>query len=191
MQTRYRKMDVEEKMNQNRNERNLLRELSTNDKKHREAVAEWIHSAIELADTVEDVHDIDNIKQQLAQLQRNLENTPSVDTEIDGKLEELFIQFRNEYTSSTPQIIKLELQSSQLAEEIGQVGEKIEFYQSEENALKEWCKVQDNRHNNELKKREQQIYLASIFSQILTDMGGEMAEYVIERVNSALTSAQV
>ena len=70
-------------------------------------------------------------------------------------------------------------------------GENIELYQSKEKILQEWSKIKDDSYNDGLRKREQEIFLASIFSQILTDIGGEIAEYVIERVNSVLTSVKI
>lgn len=183
MKTRYRKMDVEQKMNENRIERKMLKEASENEKNHKNTLVDWVNSALQIAEN--DVNSLE-VQKKLVQLKNNLLESQDFDAEIDQKLEELFIQFRNEYTSSTPMIIKLEVQVSQLSEEIENFNGKIKKYQEEEDILKKWCKVQNTRFEKEHEQRERQVNSASIFNQILVDMGGELADYVMERVNSAL-----
>ena len=189
MQQRYRKMDLEQKMSLNRNDRKSLQEEAENESKHNEKIQTWIASTIKLAEKLENSAKTSALMNSLTQLQKSYE-TSSLNKEVDAKLEELFVEFRNEYSKSSPTIIGLESQTQEIHEKLKELNTKVEKYQDQNNLLSAWCKVAKSRVDSESKEREKQVYAISIFHQILVDMNGELADYVLDRVKNGFKAVE-
>lgn len=183
MQRRFRKMDVEEKMDLNRKERSGNSAFSIQVSNHAETQKQGIQDLIK---EIQGSSVFGHLESNLNTLIDLVEKNKNGFDEVDDKLEALFVQFRNEYTGATPFIIDLEAEVDDLHEQLGELKDELKDAEEEHQQYKDWCKGQKKGLDDVLNMHEIQNKSAKLFDQVLVDLDGELAEYVMERVQESL-----
>ncbi|OMJ88335.1 hypothetical protein SteCoe_9748 [Stentor coeruleus] len=183
MQRRFRKMDVEEKMDLNRKERSENSFLSNQVNNHVESQKQGIN---DLINEIQGSSVFGHLESNLNNLINLLGKHKNGFDAVDERLEALFVQFRNEYTGATPFIIDLEAEVDELNEKLGELKDELKDAEEEHQLFKDWCKVQKKELDEVINMHEIQSKSGKLFDQVLIDLDGELADYVIQRVQESL-----
>ncbi|OMJ96129.1 hypothetical protein SteCoe_306 [Stentor coeruleus] len=183
MQRRFRKMDVEEKMDLNRKERSENSALFKQVDDHVESQKQKINNLI---NEIQGSSVFGYLESNLNNLINLLEKNKNGFDIVDERLEALFVQFRNEYTGATPFIIDLEAEIDELNEQLIELKDELKDLEEEYQLFKDWCKGQKKGLDDVFNMHETQSKSAKLFDQVLVDLDGELADYVMQRVQESL-----